>query len=37
MRRLFLGGDDADLDFLEASGFEPACRSLSAKPSQQSP
>ena len=24
MRRLFLGGDDADFDFLETDGFEPA-------------
>jgi hypothetical protein len=24
MRRLFLGGDDADFDFLEPGGFEPA-------------
>jgi hypothetical protein len=24
MRRLFLGGDDADFDFLETGGFEPA-------------
>ena len=24
MRRLFLGGDDADLDLLEPGGFEPA-------------
>ena len=24
MRRLFLGGDDADFDFLESGGFEPA-------------
>ena len=24
MRRLFLGGDDADFDFFETGGFEPA-------------